>query len=137
MTDTKPVETPSRVRLLRDVVTAVGTYRAGLVMMATRTDDGWLLHLSLPDRDGAVHLEPVAVDAARYHGRRTATMAERKHTAHEEYQWARGVLGFDDQQATSWLRDVYEVSWKTLREWGFNTAQLETAERAERERRAS
>lgn len=61
-----------RVRLLRDITTELGTYRCGLQLMATRAEDGWLLHLSLPDRDGVMHLEPVAFDAARYDGRAAA-----------------------------------------------------------------
>ncbi|MFC9432786.1 hypothetical protein [Nocardia sp. NPDC057030] len=129
-----PKMTPSRVRLLREIVTEVGTYPAGTALMATRAPDAWLLHLSLPDRDGTVHLEPVPLTYVRYHAR-AATADKRKAAAHEDYKFARESLNFDDEQATLWLQREYRVSLKTLRMWGFHTAKLEMAER--RARRAA
>lgn len=131
-----PSPTPSRVRLLVDVETPVGTFVAGTHVPAMPEGDGWLLHLSLPNRDGVVHLERVPGDAARYQGQRTATMAERKLAAHEDYQFARTVLHYDDEAATLWLQREYQVSLKTLRTWGFTTIRLEAVERAVRERKA-
>lgn len=128
--------TPSRVRLLREIVTEVGTYPAGTALMATRAPDAWLLHLSLPDRDGAVHIEPVPLTYVRYHTR-AAIADKRKAAAHEDYKFARETLRFDDEQATLWLQREYQVSLKTLRTWGFNTAKLESAARAERAQRAA
>lgn len=131
-----PVPTPSLVRLLVDVETDVGTYPAGLRLMATPDEDGWLLHLSLPNREGAVRLEHVPADAARFYGRRTANAAERKASAHEDYIFATTVLGYGDEAATLWLQRQYKVSLKTLRTWGFHTTRLERVERTERERKA-
>jgi hypothetical protein len=124
--------TPSRVRLLRDVITEVGIFHAGLPMMATRTEDGWLLHVSLPGR-APMHLEPIPPEAARYYGKHTARMDSRKRAAHEDYQFATTLLRYDNDQAVRWLKARYDVSLKTLREWGFRTGHLETIERAARE----
>jgi hypothetical protein len=52
-----------QVRLCRDVDTSVGIVPEGLRMAATPADDGgWLLHLSLPGRQGQMHTEYVPAE---------------------------------------------------------------------------
>lgn len=129
---TDPHPTPPRVCLRRDVETDIGIFRKGLHLPATKTADGWLLHLSLPGTPAGQHLHPVPAEWVR-HTHIAAAGEQAKECAWEEYRFVRHVLGHSDEYATEWLAKSLKVSFKTLRSWGFHTSLFEARERAARE----
>lgn len=123
-----------QVETNRDIDTVFGLIASGSTRYAAPSLDGrWLVYMWLPsaDRRGrAVLVPPEWI----FRGKQKLETAERQAAARADYEHARHNLGWSNDRAVQWLADSNGLSLKRLREWGFDTAALESAERRERER---
>lgn len=109
--------------ILRSAFEAHGiSLRAGDRFPAEPVEDGeWLVH----HPEGQVRVPESAVrDGA---GRRARLLRQRD--AWEEYEFLRWTVRVDNDNAVRRLSQLFGVSFKTLREWGFETCRVENQER--------
>ena len=113
------VSDPVEIVLHRDIRTATGVLPRGSRHTAAMVDGGWTVTVG----GHQVFIEDSAVRGASQ--RRTAleTAAE----AHEEYSFAREVLGFGHVSALRWLLDSYRTTERQLIRWGFTNVRTEVA----------
>ncbi|KZM68322.1 hypothetical protein [Nocardia terpenica] len=121
--------TPVTVVVRSEVVTTVGTLAPGARRQAMPSGDGgWLLGLSahrgriravVVRADKVITRPPTAVAGT---GRTVADSV----AVHEEYRFAREVLGYRHSRAIAWLIDAYGVSERQILRWGLTQRRQET-----------
>ncbi|MBF6328757.1 hypothetical protein [Nocardia transvalensis] len=99
-----------------EIRTTVGTLAPGMHAAAFPSGDGgWLAQVAEPVGEGRSRL--VVVAGRKVKRRKAVTPAD---IAHEEYEFARTILGYSHTRALAWLMDAYGVTERSLFRWGFS-----------------
>ncbi|WP_280320141.1 hypothetical protein [Nocardia wallacei] len=103
------------VVLLRELHTDMGIFTQGQAFPATRTPNGWLVHLL--ERRGPDHSVLLPADEVEV---RASAREMTRDWVLVEYWWARRKLGHTHAAAVAWLLERYALSLIQLRRLGID-----------------